>query len=143
MVSIDNWFILSLLAAFAFSGMILLFRVATDKGVSPILGIFYIVLVAAILLGGYIFAVEKNFMTSTNILIILIIAGIFSFIGNALIFKAVSSAPNPGYPVAVEALRIVLITVISILIFTLKPNPIGIFGTLLVVAGIILLSTVS
>jgi len=137
-----NWFILSLLAAFAFGGMTLLFRIATDKGISPVLGLFYIILVATILLGVYNFSVEKSFVTSKNIIIILIIAGVFSFIGNTLLFKALGSAPNPGYAEAVGSLRILLITFISILIFSLKLNLLGILGSIFVVIGIILLSMV-
>lgn len=137
-----NWFVLSLIAAFAFSGMALLYRIATDRGISAILGLFYIIAVASILLGVYIFAVEKSFVAPIPIITILIIAGVLSFLGNALLFKSIATAPNPGYAEAVGSLRIVIITTIAIFLFNLKPTPIGILGSIVTVIGIILLSTV-
>lgn len=138
-----NWFIFSLIAAFSFTGMTLLFRIVTDKGISPLIGIFYILLVATILFGIYNFSVEKSFILNKNIIILLIIAGAFSFIGNAAISKAIASASNPGYAQAVGSFRIVLITFISILLFNLKPNILGILGSVFVFTGLFLLSTVS
>jgi uncharacterized membrane protein len=116
----DSWFILSLAATFSFTGMTLLFIIV-----------------------GYTFLTQKSFNLPTNIMIILVIAGVFSFLGNIFLFRALGTAPNPGYPGAVEALKIILITFISFFLFNLKPNPIGIVGSILVVVGVILLSVVS
>jgi uncharacterized membrane protein len=139
----DSWFILSLAATFSFTGMTLLFRMVTEKGIPALLGLSGIVLVSTPLIVGYTFLTQKSFNLPTNIMIILVIAGVFSFLGNIFLFRALGTAPNPGYPGAVEALKIILITFISFFLFNLKPNPIGIVGSILVVVGVILLSVVS
>ncbi len=137
-----NWFILSLITAFSFTVMTLLFRITTDKGLPPLTGFFYILLVATILFGFYNFSIKESFIINKNIIIILIIAGIFSFIGNAAGSKALAAAPNPGYAQAVGSFRIVLITFTSIFLFALKPNILGILGSISVFIGLFLLSMV-
>ena len=138
-----NWFILSIISAFVFTFTTLLGRLVMDKGVSSTLVTFYIFLFATIFLGGYVFIVEKSFATTTTVLAILVFAGIFSFIGHALFYKAISNAPNPGYVDAVSSLRIIMVTVIAIYLFNLKPSSIGIIGSILIVIGAILISMVS
>ena len=138
-----SWFAISIISAFIFSLTTLLARIATDKGVSSTLVTFYIFLFATIFLGGYVFVVEKSFVTSTAVLTILIFAGIFSFVGHAMFYNAISNAPNPGYVDAVSSLRIIIVTVAAIFLFNLKPSTIGIVGSVFIVIGAILLSMVS
>lgn len=136
---IQNWLLLSIGAAVSFSLMTLLFRAVVEKGVSSSVALGLILTIATIAIWVYTIFTEKIAMPSNMLIIMLLIAGVASAIGNILLFKGVATAPNPGYAEAASSLRIVFITIISIFLFALKPQPIGIVGILLITGGLILL----
>jgi drug/metabolite transporter (DMT)-like permease len=67
-------------------------------------------------------------------------AALLSYVGNLLYIKAVTLAPNPGYPVAIEGNKAVLVLVASCLFFGAEFTPGKLIGILLCLAGVFLIA---
>jgi uncharacterized membrane protein len=136
------WFFYSALTSLLFVGMILCVRRLTDLGfpskqILTFLFTFLFIGFLAINISSL-----HTIFQSKNILffvLIMIMAGIFSVIGNWSDFEAIKKAPNPGYPVAIRNASILPITFLSIILFSSDFNPIKIIGVFFILGGIILL----
>lgn len=142
MKKLENWFVYALIGTIGFSFMTLLIRYITTKELSPALTMTYLFTIAAVVLWLYSGATEKITMPSKWILISLIAASVLSAGGNILMTTSIKIAPNPGYTQAVIATNIILVTALSIVLFSLKVQPIAIIGVILIFAGVIVLSLV-
>ncbi len=63
-------------------------------------------------------------------------ASILSYIGNLLYIKAVSLAPNPGYPIAIEGNKAVIVLLLSCLLFGAEFSIEKLIGVILCFAGV-------
>ncbi len=67
---------------------------------------------------------------------IVAVAALLSYIGNLCYIKAVTLAPNPGYPVAIEGNKAVLVLIASCLLFGAEFSIGKLIGILLCLAGV-------
>lgn len=136
----ENWFILSLVAAIGFGLMTVLFKVLMLKGLSPLLTITYLFSIITLLLWFYVLSSQKIIIPNKEVTIILLVTAAIGVVANFAIIKAYDLASNPGYAKSVEAISIVIATIISIIAFSLRPDLFALIGVFLIFAGIILLS---
>ncbi|GEM_PF-2548854 len=64
------------------------------------------------------------------------VASILSYIGNLMYIKAVSLAPNPGYPIAIEGNKAVIVLLFSCLLFGAEFSLEKLFGVILCFVGV-------
>lgn len=136
-----NWIYFALIAAIGFGVQAILFRFAMDKGVSSTLVTAIIFSLASVVIWSYAAATEKIILPTKNYIILaLVVASIISAFANIAGFKSISTVPNPGYAVAVYSTSILITTVLSLFVFNLKVNLMGLVGVAFIFIGIVLLS---
>ena len=134
-----NWFWYAIVSMVFLSIMFLFITKATKFGVRPEL-VYVFQSVFAIGLGLlYLFASKISISLPKGIWVFLILAGIFAVIGNFLMFKSISIAPNPGYAIAVISADALLVAIASIFIFKSEFTWIKAMGVILVTLGVVLL----
>jgi len=134
-----NWFWYALIGMVFLSVMFLLITKVNKLGVRSEL-VYVLPSIFAVLFGLiYIFAVKIPFAVPKSIWIFLVLAGLFAVIGNLLMFKSLSLAPNPGYALAIISADVLLVAIASVFIFKSEFTVIKAIGTVLAVVGIILL----
>ena len=74
------------------------------------------------------------------ILLLSLIAAFFSYVGNLFYVKSIGLATNPGYPVAVNGLQAVIITMVSVLLFQAEITLLKGVGICFAVLAVILLA---
>lgn len=136
-----SWFILALISSVLFSVMILLMKIATKDLTSEQI-IFYLFLFGSVMLLGYFLARGQNFIINTKHIPILLAITTLSVIANVLLTKSYAVAPNAAYGDAVMTIRVLIVFVLSIILLGAKFNLIGLLGSVLIIAGVILLSFV-
>ena len=135
-----GWILTALLGMLFFSGMILLFKLLTDKGVSASLLLFFLFLFGALFYFVHILATDASFTVSRSLLFLIAFAAVLSYLGNLLYVKSIALAPNPGYSAAIIGMQLVFITLASVFLFGSElslQKGVGIFFGLL---AIVLLS---
>lgn len=137
-----SWFILSLIALSSLSIMSLLITTLTRKGypVSFVLLAIGIIWSIFYFLQTYIFS-SHTFTVNLNTVLVLILIGIFSTIGNLALFQAANNAPNAGLAIAVGAgLQAAVISILAF--FFLKDNltSLQMVGLALAVVSIFIIS---
>lgn len=136
------WFFYSILTSLSYVGMILSVRKLTNLGFSPrqillfltgfvFLGFAIINLVSL----GDIWQSDKFLF----FLLIMLVVGIFSVIGNWADFEGIKRAPNPGYSTAIRNTTILPVILFSVLIFGSEFSLLKLLGAILVMIGIALL----
>lgn len=134
------WIILAIIATFFTSILIIGIKYATTKNIDPafiLLISFSITALCALL---HIITDKINIKFNWKIILILIICGIFSYIGNLLLAKSIKLAPNPGYSLAILSTNIVIITIFSYFIFKSDLDFKSIVGIIFCIIGVVILS---
>ena len=134
-----TWLVYALLSMISFGILFILIKYSSNAGVSSQLAVFYQMFITALILGIFFVSTNTSFKISKIALVILIIMGIVSVFGNIFLFKAISSAPNPGYALAVSNLNTIIIVFAGIFLFSSEINFLKIAGTILAVIGVILI----
>jgi drug/metabolite transporter (DMT)-like permease len=134
------WPILSFVAVFCFSTMILLTTVITRRGVSVPLMLLSLSIICIPL---YIFRAAatggiSQFSTSTTV--ILLAAGILSALGNLSQFEAIKAAPNPGLAITIVSLTSGVVAILSFFIFKDKLTFMQVIGIITALVGVSLIS---
>lgn len=136
------WILLSITSALSFCGMAVAFKYLENHQLSSqfnLMAVFWIV--GGLSLIGIKICGEKLFVPCSRLEIGLIIAAaLCAYVGNLSQLKAFSSAPNPGYAVAIAGTQAILFTVASIFLFDAEYNLIKIAGVILSVLGLSLLA---
>ncbi len=113
-----NWVVASLLMFFSSVGLYLFVRKSSlQKNPSQYnnLVMFLIPLCFFVLLG---FINHQNFLLPINqVLLIVAIAILFSYLGNMFSLLSIEYAPNPGYSLVISKSYVVLTTLVAILVF--------------------------
>lgn len=136
-----NWFWTAFLGMLCFAGMSLTFKKLSFALNTPVI-LLYAFSLNAVLYA--IYSIQKGFLLRVdgkNAALVLL-ASIFAFIGNLCDLEALRLAPNAGYASAVKSGQIIVITLAAYFLFrgqTLTLN--GLAGILLILSGLILLST--
>lgn len=139
----NKWFIFSFIALFSLATMTLIVKEITQlKGFgSKEINLFIFGFLA---IAFYFLSKKENKFFLKNKKIkkyfpLLVLASIFSFLGNYFNVTALGIAPNPGYSDAIKNTNILFITLLSIKIFSTKFEKFKILGVIAIMAGIIIL----
>lgn len=137
----NSWAFLSFLALFSLSVMTLIMTYLLKKGLPTIFVLFIVVLILVVFYGTQLVA-TKAFpdAISLNYWLLLLIAGIFSVIGNYGLFKALSLAPNPGLVSTIVGLQGGLISILAVWFFKDKVNLTQMLGIALGIIAIVVIS---
>ncbi len=134
-----GWFILAIGAMISFTLMFLINKKILDLGVKSYLLYMYLALFGALIAFLYIVGAKEGFSISKWAIILLVVAAVFSFLGNVFLLNSINISSNPGYPLAVSGVHILLVAVISIFVFKSEFTLTKGIGVILAVLGIILL----
>ena len=136
----NNWFLSGLGSAICFAAMILIYKKLFLLGIKP--------LVLNLFLFGFVFvgfivwnSIAKNTINlDLKIIFLLLVAAIFSLLGNYLDATAIKLAPNPGYASTLKATQIIFISLLAPIFFGSALGIIQFFGIFLVLVGIFFIS---
>lgn len=113
-----KWLLYAFLAIIFFSIMILLFKKVTLMGISSaVLLLFVSIFLTAFFVIHLMVTNTPTTNLNNKVLLIILIAAFFSYLGNFFYVKSIGLAPNPGYSVAINGLQAVVITILSIFLF--------------------------
>lgn len=135
-----GWFLYALIAMVSFTFMFLFLTQIGKLGLRAEITLVYYFIVAAVIIAVYGLSSKLQFNVSQYLLLFILLAAIFGAIGNVFLLKSMTSAPNPGYAIAVSGIHIMLVAVISIFLFNAEFTLVKILGVVLSVTGVILLS---
>ncbi len=134
-----SWVLYAILALLFFSGMILLFKKASDLGVKPAVIMFFVAISLALFYVGHIVITRTPITQSGTVIALLVLAGFLSYAGNLFYTKSIALAPNPGYAAALVGLQLAVIALASMFFFKSELTLIKGTGLLLaIIAGILL-----
>jgi uncharacterized membrane protein len=133
-----NWYMYSALAAILMAGHFLLIKKASLSGLSISLMLMYIWLASGIVMLIYQ-ASKSQLAVPSNTIWIIALATITALAGAILNNIGIYKAPNPGYASAVGCIQVLIVVIFSTIIFGSDFSRIKIVGSILVVAGAILL----
>jgi len=136
------WYIYSILSSLFFAGMILCARYLGNKGFSSKQILLF--LFALAFLGFFVLNYKSldNIASSEKFLlflIIMLVAGVASVVGNLANFTAIIKSPNPEFVEAIKNSNILLISFLSISLFGSPLASFKILGQILIIIGVYLL----
>lgn len=134
------WILYGLAAALSFTGIFLVFKHLDLGGTPPIVSLTWVFIIAAVFYVGHNAITRQPVKVSGSAVLLLLLAGTLSYLGNMFQFKSVVSAPNPGYGVAVVSVQALLVTVASIFLFNSDFSILKGIGVFCCVCGVMLLS---
>ena len=131
----SNWLVHSLVTLFSFGVMLLLFKKLTLMGLSSVVLNFYVFginffVFLCLSLGGGVSA-----RITTTQFIIVLSASFFAILGNYFNILGLSTAPNPGYHLAVAFSRVVVVTIFATIFFGSELCLRKLFGVIVVIIG--------
>ncbi len=134
-----NWVYYGLGSSISFAAMALTLKKVFELGVSPIVAAFYLFILTA---AGYSIWVPFKMSVKIGVLIIpwLVLASVFSLLGNYFDLTALKLAPNPGYASTLKATQIIIITLVAPFLFSSSLTPLKMFGVFLVLTGAALIA---
>ena len=135
-----TWYAQALLATMFMATAFLLVKRASLAHIPVNTLTFYIWVIAAIILYGYMTYERESLRLSSTQLIIVICTAIAFLLGALLLNNSVYNAPNPGYATAVGSAQIVLVLFLSVLLFGAQITWIKTVGTFFVMLGVVLLA---
>ena len=135
-----NWVIQALIGMVLFAAMILIFKKLTIEKVQAEVILLFLFGFAFIFYLTQVIVTKTPIKVNTLIIILLILAAIFSYIANLLEVKSINTAPNPAFVTAIFGLHTVLVVIGSYFLYNSKISFLNWIGTLLGVIAIILLS---
>jgi drug/metabolite transporter (DMT)-like permease len=137
----NSWFVYGLLAALSFACMTLTFKYILKQNVQPLILLLFVFIFISI---GYIVWVYLGNISfenlNFNVFLLIILAACFAIAGNYFDVMAVKLAPNPGYAGALKASQIIIISILSVFLFSAKLTFVNLTGILFVLLGVILIS---
>ncbi len=135
-----TWYISALLGTLSLSCMILLAKHLSLVPVANSIILLSISIFCTVLYGTQVIITKPTFHANLKILFLLLLAAVFSYLGNLLHLRAVADAPNPGFAVAVSSSRAVFITIAALFIFNSSLSWFKAIGVCLTILGVIILS---
>ncbi|MGR9108782.1 MAG: EamA family transporter [Gammaproteobacteria bacterium] len=136
-----NWFWNAFIGMLCFAGMALTFKKLTFVLQTPLI-LFYVFVLNSILYLLYSGYKGVIFHLDWKSAAWILLATFLAFVGNLCDVEALRSAPNAGYASAVKSGQIVMITVAALFLFEGQSLSLqGLAGIVLILAGLILLST--
>ncbi|HKB09620.1 MAG TPA: EamA family transporter [Vicinamibacterales bacterium] len=108
------WQLWAATAMACFAVMQLLFAALVRRGIDVAAVLLYVFGVGALFYLIHVRATRAGVPRAPRELAMLVAAAALSYIGNWLLVRAVATAPNPGYPVAISGLQAALVTLASV-----------------------------
>ena len=132
-----QWWAVTAMACFAV--MQLLFAALVRRGIDVAAVLLYVFGIGALLYLLHVRVTRAAVPYRPREVAMLAAAAVLSYVGNWLLVRAVATAPNPGYPVAISGLQAALVTVVSIGVLGASLSWTKAIGVLLCAAGVALL----
>jgi hypothetical protein len=135
------WIMLSVATMGLMAAMLLLLsgvnRLGVDQPIT-LLCLFFLILVvnyAYLLVVGTPLRLPKTALPW----VLMACAALASFLGNLCCLKAMAVAPNPGYPIAIEGAKVVIVTLVSVWLFAAHFSILKGLGVLCCAIGVALM----
>ena len=135
-----NWVAYSIIGAISLSCMILIYKKLLLLGINQLLLNLFIFGFVFIGFGIFVYATKTPIRLSPLMIFLLVIASVFSLIGNYFHVKAYNEAPNPGYAHALSSTAIILVMVLSVLLYGSNFTWLKFFGIITIILGSYLVS---
>ncbi len=134
------WQIYSLVTLVLFSGAFLLFKYASNNGVSALSIMVYFFGVAFVCFAGHAGITRAQILSTPQVMGALVLAAILGYAGNYCQTMAVTTAPNPGCALAIISSQAVVVALASWFLFSSDLSVLKIVGIILCTGGVVLLS---
>lgn len=132
------WIALSVATMALMSIMLLLLNGLNRLGVDQSITLLCLLVTMLAVNGVYLATVGTPLRLPTTTLpwVLIICAGIASFLGNLCALKAMNLAPNPGYPCAIEGSKVLIVTLMSVWLFAAHFSYVKGIGVLCCMLGV-------
>ena len=134
------WYLHALLGMFCLSAMLLVVKHVSELGLASSVTLFGIFLFGSGFYAIHVVVTRESFAMTPKILLFILLATVFSYLGNLFNFHAIVTAPNPGYAAAIGATRAIPVAIAAVFLFGSDFSPIKVSGNILTVVGVVLLS---
>lgn len=138
-----NWILFSLLMFLSSVALYLYVRKSAKKGYPSQFNNLAMFLVPLVVFIGIDIFTRQNMMLSISQLLIIVVAAVlFSYLGSVFSLKSIEYAPNPGYSLVISKSYVVFTTITAIVLFHAEISIRKAIAILLIVAfsGLIMLS---
>lgn len=135
-----SWQISSIMAALFFAVTILLLTGAGKISSSPVMLMIYLYGITLMLFVIHAMVRQVPLKASPGFLLLIGLAGLACYGGNYFQTKAITSAPNSGYAVAIIGTYAVLVALASVFLFGTGFSLLKALGVAACVAGVVLIS---
>ena len=133
------WIMLSLATMGLFAALLLLIVPLSRAGVDPAVVLFYTFAGGCLLDLPYLMLQGTLLRIAVAPLSWIACAAVLSVFGNLCIWKGMSLAPNPGYPVAIEASKMLVVILASVWLFAADISLVKGLGAFCCATGIALI----
>ena len=130
-----NWIAYSIIAAVSFSFMILIYKKLLLLGINQNLLNLFIFGIVFVGFGLVVLYSKTQIKLTLLMILLLILASVFSLAGNYFQVKAYNEAPNPGYASTIVATQLILIAILSVFFYNSEFTWTKFFGIIVVVLG--------
>lgn len=135
-----NWLIQTLIAMILFAFMILLFKKLTIEKVQAEIILLFLFGFAFIFYLIQVIITKTPIKLNSFLVVLLILAALFSYVANLLEVKAISTTPNPAFVTSIMGLHAILVAIGSYLLYSSQISILNGLGIILGIVAIILLS---
>lgn len=136
-----NWIIYALLGMFFIAIMSLILKKLTTQNIKVEVILLFLFGFATIFYLAQILITKTEIKLDSNLVIVLLIlVALFSYLGNLFQVKSIALAPNPAYSIVIISLQTILVALGSYLFFNSSITLTNLFGLILGIVAIILLS---
>jgi uncharacterized membrane protein len=104
----------AMMAMGCFAVMQLLFAALVRRGIDVAAVLLWVFGVGALFYLLHVRATRATVPHAPGEIVMLVAAAALSYVGNWLLVRAVGSAANPGYPVAISGLQAAVVTLVSV-----------------------------
>jgi len=122
-----------------FASMQLVFKTLNRRGVDSAVSLLFVFAFGALLYLTHVRTVRTAVHLTTPIAGWFVLAAVLAYVGNLFSVRAIVSAPNPGYAIAIVSLQAAVVTLVSIVWLGAAFSWIKALGVLLCCAGVALL----
>jgi drug/metabolite transporter (DMT)-like permease len=124
------------IAMVCFASMQLVFKVLSRQGINSAVFLLFIFAFGTILYLVHVRATRTPVTVSMPLVGLFAAAAALSYVGNLYSVRAIASAPNAGYAVAIVSLQAAVVTFASVLWLGAALSWIKVFGVLLCCVGV-------
>ncbi len=134
------WIAYSFAAMVLLASMVLIIKQVALGGVASGVILFWLFVVGTVSMGCHLLVARQSLRVSGSVWVMIAVAGLLSYLGNLVYFRAMAAAPNLGYPVAIEGCKAVLVLIASVFLFDAGLSLPKAAGVVLCAAGVYLIT---